>query len=997
MHFHLYAVLFLLNCFMVFSVAAQVNKGRTYTINDGLPSNKVYKIVQDNQGYIWLATEEGASRFDGYDFQTFSMNDGLPGNDVLAVRKDQMGNVWFTTYNGRLALYRAGKIETIQLPGPHLPDDILLGVMDTDSSLWITSKTRSCIFYVKNGETQRIDSLYGEPLVAPIVHSEKGVGLISDRQQLLKPFGDSLKRIIRFPIGFTKPSEYGVLIKAIPSRQNRFYLITRKGLFFYNGESRQVERIWPPDNTFSEDTRWFIGQLSDELFFGLQHHKVYLFNAEGEIQEQYSTESLAVNVYLDDERNIWIGTLASGVKFISYNERQVQRLIPEEIAESSEVMVVEHLEDNNLLAAFSDNTIIRITSDGQLTFGQLDVQPLKKNRPYSIIAYTRDIKQHRGVIYFANDVGLLQVDHGELDKLTDKLPSQSIKVETSPCHDYAQGALKHILPIGNTLFIATSKGLFECNTVGPDSSSIEKHYGQRTTAVAPWPGNGFIAGTNSGALFFNSRWSVDTLLLSGKSITTIAIDKKGNAWLGTSSHGLFVINQKFEIRHVLPARELKKGRVNKIFITDSIIWAGTSKGIFRLNYSYNGTMLKTGQIATINSLDGLAADNVNDLIKRGDTLYIATDNGINLIDVSEVEWNHPPPKVFIDEVEINGKDKTLQDNYLIDFGHSLSIGFNAISFFSQGKITYQYRLHGHTDKWTTTQQRYVKFPVLPAGSYRFEIRASNSHGTWSAPLGFLIKVHPPFWQQPYFYFLCSLAVIAVISGIAYWRVRKIKQRQIAISNINKRIAEYKLKALHAQMNPHFVFNALHSIQSYMMKNDPKQAGFYLMKFAQLMRLVLEASIKKEITLKEELDTLQLYLELETLRFDGRVEYFFSHHLEKPLHEVTIPSMLIQPFVENAILHGAAASRGKSKINVMFEMKNNYINCYVENTYSRNVRDKDTTGTRRTMYPSRSMQIIKERMNTLKDLNGSELSFETETLQKKDGIISFRVIIRIKQN
>ncbi len=996
MHLHLHALLLLLNCFMVFSVAAQVSKGRTYTINDGLPSNKIYSIVQDDFGYIWLGTEEGVSRFDGYDFQNYSIGDGLPGNDILAVRKDQMGNIWLTTYNGQLALYRSGKIEAIRLPVPHLQEDRLLAAMDVDSSLWISSRTQSCIFHIKNGKTKRFDSLDGEPFVAPKVYFKRGLGIwISDKQQLLKPFGDSLKRVIRFPIDFTKPSEYGVLTKAIPSRQNGFYLITRKGLFFYNDEDRQVERIWPPDNTFSEDTRWFIGQLSDELFFGLQHHKVYLFNAKGEIQEQYSTESLAVNVYLDTEHNIWISTLASGVKFISYNERQVRRLIPEEVAGSSEVMVLECLEDGTVLAVFSDNTVMRILPDKQLAFGQLDVQPLMKSRPYNRTIYTRDIQQcNQESLYFANDMGLLKID---LDQLNTKLPPASVKVEAPPCPTYLWGALKGILSVKDTLYIASSCGLFEYNvaTPGPDSSSIIKRYEQRVTAIASWQGNGFITGTISGALFFNSRWSVDTLLLSGKSITAIAIDEEGNTWLGTASHGLFAINQKFDIRHVLPAGALNKRRINKILVTDSIAWISTSKGIFRLNFSYNGTKLKIGQVATLNSLDGLATDNVNGLLKLKNTLYIATDKGINFIDVNKIEWNHPTPRLTIEQVQINGRDTTLQRNYSLNFGNTILIRFNAISLFSQGDITYKYRLHGHTDTWTTTRQRYVEFPILPVGRYSFEVKASNSHGIWSDPVDLRIEVQPPFWQQPYFFFLCTIAAIVVIGGIFYWRIWHIKKRQIALSNTKKKIAEYKLKALHAQMNPHFVFNALHSIQSYMMKNDPKQAGFYLMKFAQLMRLVLEASIKKEVTIQEEMDTLHLYLELETLRFDGRVEYHLSHNIDKPLDEVTIPTMLIQPFVENAIIHGAAVYRGKSKVSVKFELENDYIICYVENIHNKSIKNKGDLETRRTEYPSRSMQIVRERIDTMKGLNGAELSFKTEELKSQEGIIGFRVTIRMK--
>ncbi|MEP7317845.1 MAG: histidine kinase, partial [Panacibacter sp.] len=291
------------------------------------------------------------------------------------------------------------------------------------------------------------------------------------------------------------------------------------------------------------------------------------------------------------------------------------------------------------------------------------------------------------------------------------------------------------------------------------------------------------------------------------------------------------------------------------------------------------------------------------------------------------------PANVITHVEVEG------ESLPVDIAQTLSYKQNSISFtytginYNQGQQNnYACMLEGFDKEWKYPgTERKVNYINLPPGNYTFKIKSANHQGEWNEqPATFAFEITPPFWQQLWFR---SLIICAVIFSIFYF----IKRREASIKNENNiklQMSELRMQALRAQMNPHFIFNSLNSIQNYILSNNTIDAAGYLSKFAKLMRRILDQSKHNFLPLGEVMETLKMYVEIEAFRFNNEFTYAFNVEDDDDLLDVRIPPMLLQPFVENAILHGLMPKTGSKKLS---------INCIIVNSNVEIVIDDNGIG------------------------------------------------------
>ena len=275
--------------------------------------------------------------------------------------------------------------------------------------------------------------------------------------------------------------------------------------------------------------------------------------------------------------------------------------------------------------------------------------------------------------------------------------------------------------------------------------------------------------------------------------------------------------------------------------------------------------------------------------------------------------NHTAPLIYIIEVTVNEQPIELKNKYQLEYDeNNIKIDFVGIAFRSAKKFQYKYRLLGLSEEWIFIESatNFVRFTSLPSGKYTFELKAINEDGIESETIARIsIQIATPFWLQWWFFIIILLAIIGATSGIFIYRIRNERKRSLILQELRGS----QLTALKAQMNPHFIFNALNSIQEFILLNEKRLANSYLGKFADLMRLMLDMSNKDWVSLEEELRALQLYLELEALRFEESFSYDMQIINEMDLEEITIPPMIIQPHVENAIKHGLLHKKENRKM------------------------------------------------------------------------------------
>jgi LytS/YehU family sensor histidine kinase len=243
----------------------------------------------------------------------------------------------------------------------------------------------------------------------------------------------------------------------------------------------------------------------------------------------------------------------------------------------------------------------------------------------------------------------------------------------------------------------------------------------------------------------------------------------------------------------------------------------------------------------------------------------------------------------------------------------------------------------------------------------------------------------PIWKRPWFWLLLTGLSVFVLSAAVLFRIRQIKKNERKETEAQVALARNELKALRAQMNPHFVFNSLNSIQHFILTNKSADAGKYLNKFARLMRVILNNSEKSLITIREELEYLQLYLDLEEMRFEGKFKSHIDIAGDIDVDYFEIPAMLLQPYVENAILHGLTPKEGEGRLEIKMRLNKNTLICSViDNGIGREKAREMRQLSKRKDHTSLGMKITHDRLELINRLNGSHLSLTITDLYKEDG-------------
>ncbi|HET6991753.1 MAG TPA: histidine kinase, partial [Bacteroidia bacterium] len=381
-------------------------------------------------------------------------------------------------------------------------------------------------------------------------------------------------------------------------------------------------------------------------------------------------------------------------------------------------------------------------------------------------------------------------------------------------------------------------------------------------------------------------------------INRLKCDNDGKMWACTDSKGIVEMEKGKIIRFYNSADGLASDICYDIAFDDcNRAWVGTNKGLCCIDLSGNQ------KTKTYNMSHGLISNEISRLAIMRNELYVNTPKGLCVVDVNQIHTNKIPPPVYITDILENNKSVGKENRFTYGENNFTFI-LEAISYQNPSGILYMYRLSGLDTTWRSSNTGEITFNNLDDGNYKLEAIAINSDGTKSkSPATYIFTITPPFWKTIWFFILEFLFLCGAVYGIILWRTRIIRKKESEKTALNKMIAEYQMSAIRAKMNPHFIFNAINSIQNYILDNNTQYAYDYLAKFSKLIRQVLVNSEHNLITLQTELEMLAIYIELEQRRFSNKFEYEIVSDEKIPLNEIKIPTLLIQPFVENAIWHG----------------------------------------------------------------------------------------------
>lgn len=386
------------------------------------------------------------------------------------------------------------------------------------------------------------------------------------------------------------------------------------------------------------------------------------------------------------------------------------------------------------------------------------------------------------------------------------------------------------------------------------------------------------------------------------------------------------------------------------------------------------------------------------LVVTEKAIYSATNYGLFTCKLQELQEEYRKAIVVIDELRINHKKTDIQTDHTLSHTENyLHLIFDAIGF-RKLPVTYRHRLRGLDSTWLESEFQQVQYTNLSPGFYEFTVQAKiGSQGAWSNPQSIKLRITPPYWKTTWFRLVILLVVVGLVALASILWTKRVRRNEQMKAQVSLEMSRLELRALKAQINPHFIFNAISSVMFYLSQNQADDAESYLERFSRLIRMVLEKSEKSSVPLNEEIELLRHYVSLESERFDGaEIEFDVAYEGINP-EEVNIPPALFQPYIENAIWHGLKPKKGQRLISLSFSKETDSLLVLIEdNGIGRAASAKIGTGKRK--HRSLGMMITSRRIEILNRENLKHV--EVEDIQDTGGQVSgtrIRLYIPLQQS
>lgn len=1025
------------------AILEKFSRYRHYTMADGLSSNDIRCMVQDDDGFLWLGTQEGLNRFDGERFVTFFAEKGagfLPNDGITKLLSLPDHRVLVGTEEGlclvhtrRLQIIPIDLLETAQLPKNQLSVSALF--RSRNGAIWVG--TAAGIF-VLDGQCKPMrhydldksqTTLTMQFLEMPNgtvifgVRSSEGRGAfvwqtIDPKSQkpvslsaLLPKYAllDSLKNpnciVFQTPErAFATPMKNSATNRPNPVNLYRFD---------FSPTAQAVPLLLNPNigRETGKHGQLALPYLLPDSLLLLQRYfgNVLVYDLRTKTSLDLPTwsssfpDGSALAIFVDGDNQIWLAPRGMGVYFLPFKTlpatpmsalNQVHQNMMKKTGVSGEWFrfVGKNIAGRWLLGSPSGG-LYNMDKMGKGIQG-----PIWSNL-FNAHAYVGDLVPFRGDTCWMstleglcwyktgnNTHGKIQAHYRGLDSLDGRFLFRDaygliwgrVRNNGVCCVDTRTGKLTHFPSQGHNapfpLQSATGCGaapngdLWFC-FAGETKQLV--HWHRKTgvfEAVTPRCPPGVacakafsIAPASNNKLFaFNAdqRWYImDT--------------RTGEMSLFGKPNGLITNNI-----------------TGICFDRDSNLWAATPHGLSRWNPGMQN-------LRTFYELDGLLSNivhNVELIDTAQNILCVSTARGLCLFEPNKITKTPPAPPVFVTQLMASDVRIQLPASSLLSFPHhqnNLRIEFTGANFLNGPNGLYQYSLvaQGNEPQWKNTgTDNFANFLNLAPGQYDFRARTANSDGVWGLSEARLSISIRPSWWQTWVFRVFLISALCCLAWVSYrWQIRRVENRAKEQTQMRQQLADLEMKALRSQMNPHFVFNALNSIQDFVLSNDTREASRYLTKFARLMRLILENSESPIVPLDREIELLRYYTELESLRFDHR--FSFSFHIDPDLNPavVQIPGMLIQPHIENAIWHGLMHKKERGQLWVRFlKLDNKTIVCEIEDDGVGRAQAANLEKNRPTKHRSTGLSNIKSRLDLLKTQMGSDIPLHFEDLYTPDG-------------
>lgn len=934
-----------------------------YTTKQGLPSNHIYDIAEDEKGFMWFATKNGLVKYDGENFKNFTIKDGLPNNDTWLLETDLKSRLWYfskSKYQGFIkndSIYKfSTKEQKVLSP---------LAIYKSKDSIWtydssdILTFSKTKIINVGFFSKENLDefNLKIAKIRKTTFSKTRQLPLLFTNPQSKEYIIFNNEKLIIYDWKLNFKNDIRIKTPAILSNK----IIEREGLLYdqigYYAFDQGV--------LFIDFKNYSVKFLSFLELFGVK--KVKYFRCRGvknEIQisipgylkvmdYQFNTLNtysfpikLGKSSYKDSKGNIWLIDLANGVSLLPASQINSKYFL-----QNQKVIKINNLQ-------------------GSLYAGVNDIGFYKFNREKQNFSKIFNIDHANSKIYQIKGDPVSNLSYLISQQLSYKnLKEFNLRDPNDSLSSVDNQGIKDIVLYKGINYILTSQHVLKNKNGSLNTTSIATKAGLIATEI--YKDKVFVAGSDGLFLVRNDHLEKPNFKseLFNAPINCLT-SSKDLLFVGTDGNGIYL----YDNNKLIHLKETDGLSVQRIIQRENFLWVATQNGIKKIELKLNN-LEQSKIIDEFYDADGLLENNTNDIYLENNFLYAASDLGLAKLNLKNVNYKRKPIIYFKtknDTVNFKNKDR---DN--------IEVTFALQDYSNQEYTTYQYRLLPIQKEWQSTETKILNFSNLSPQLYTLEVKATNQHQISTVKSQFL-NIIPQWWQTT----IAKIGFIILITVLLYL-IYLLFKKQITKSeqqkaNNEKRIAGLELQALRSQMNPHFVHNSLNAIQYYIQRNEVDHSENYLSKFSQLIRLFFEYSRRQSITIKEELELLTNYLEIEKLRFEEKLHYNISVCDKVDVDEQLIPSMLLQPIVENAVNHGLFHKKESGTVELTFQQLN-------ANTYQVTIKD-DGIGIKKAKliyksssknYQSNSSKVIHERLELLNKSKEWNISYDIQDISDTD--------------
>lgn len=962
---------------------AQVSPYKNYTVADGLLSNKVFAICQDSTGYMYFATDRGVSVFNGHTFKNFTVKEGMPTNIIYGLYKDKWNRVWAQNTSDQLIAFKDGKIEK-KYKLPKVSRQV--NIFENDSGIYLQIEYGTYFFENIFTNNFKIFDLYKSLIKFP---ENKNSIFNNNKQIILYKNNIYLRNILTDSIQIYQDIETSKHLKKYLNKgtgsfynfkNNIIYLRdTTHEILVYNEINNTIILHTSLDKIFNNIGQVYTPYIKNNHFC-IETSKGYI-HIDSNINIttfRYPINNFEVEItrsQIDKDKNLWIGTSNTGCYLITPRMKLIKNL-PKLNKEYGNYNIINGNENKILVGTTKGNVFIH------------------QNKHLNRIAYLGDYPIHTidikyNSILLANALNVYEYKENliktnyiyELSKLIKPIDPIFRK-------PFRNDGNKFIFRPDNqnSIFIARVSDLIKISKFNNKDIHTKFIYDGIVENIKQTKSGITIILLNNKLYQIDSFNQIKSIELSSKLIfKTYSIDNNDNLWLGTEYDGIW----KFDKQSLVKVFPEISSSINNIFIdNNNNKYISTNAGIFIVRENQNKYFIEK-----ISYQDGILNKNIIGTYADNENIYTISDDYFTIIpNLPESNKNYLTPKInlFVNNIAY---DKTK-----ININTSaVSFLLESLDFSSMGDVKFHYILAGVDEEWKVTKNTEINYALTKPGTYIFRCKLENYKGQISTNESTMQIVLLPKWYETVVARILGLIIlVSVLTGIIQFVLKRRKKTEKAKLLADMQISDVKLESLRAQMNPHFVFNAMGSIQNLIQNDKKALADEYLSRFSRLLRLYLESSKNEDILLKDEIQLITKYLEIEKLRFKNRLDFNIVVRPNDLDTSVTkIPSLLLQPIIENALGHGLFHKENGGLISILIEEKAEKIKITIEDNGIGRKKAAQIKSQKPATHISRGLEMMYDRINLVNKKGLYHVTIEYLDLTELSTPVGTRVILNIK--